>query len=369
MKILQASATVLALASTGLAGVVKRNSHSWAGSNLYFLQGLSDADQTAYINTLASDGAKVLRLWVNAQKSGACDKQSKIVNSVPALETTIGRYNNATLDALDKVLVKMAAKGIKALISPHDANMICGANGSDDPYCSTWGPGYFYEVQDAFNAYDNRLSFILNYQGKYSGKVWKNWKAAIMGFDLQNEPMAPKLSECTNGDVHGWVCGRAAHMRTVLGAQNPIKIGSGGIGGDYSHGCNLLPAALNCPQLDMISVHRYAGGEANNANQWANNARSWIKQTSKLLVVEEWGVNTLTYNPVTEFPANTQDMNSVGLPWLYWQILPAKECDSSINDDSSHAFGIQLGSGTDVSTPMHQASSVTGLQDWTGVIY
>lgn len=114
---------MLALASTGLAGVVKRNSHSWAGSNLYFLQGLSDADQTAYINTLASDGAKVLRLWVNAQKSGACDKQSKIVNSVPALETTIGRYNNATLDALDKVLVKMAAKGIKALISPHDANM------------------------------------------------------------------------------------------------------------------------------------------------------------------------------------------------------------------------------------------------------
>lgn len=245
---------------------------------------------------------------------------------------------------------------------------ICGANGSNDPYCTTWGPGYFYEEQDAFNAYDNRLSFILNYPRKYSGKVWKSWHAAIMAFDLQNEPMAPKLSECTDGDIHGWVCGRAAHMRAVLGAANLIKIASGGISGDYSHGCSFLPAALNCPQLDMISVHRYAGGEANNPDQWANSARSWVQQTSKLICVEEWGVNTLVHNLAIEFPANTQDMNSVGLPWLYWQILPAKTCEGSINDDSSHAFGIEIGNGADIRTPLHQASRATGLQDWTGIV-
>lgn len=122
MRTVQACVTVLALASASLAGAIKRTSKSWAGSNLYFLQGLSDADQTTYINALASDGAKVLRLWVNGQTSGACEKQSRIDNSVPALENTVGVYNNATLDALDKVLVKMAAKGLKALISPHDAD-------------------------------------------------------------------------------------------------------------------------------------------------------------------------------------------------------------------------------------------------------
>jgi hypothetical protein len=74
-----------------------------------------------------------------------------------------------------------------------------------------------------------------------------------MGFDVQNEPMAPKQSECTNNDVHGWLCGRAAHMRSVLGAENAIKIGSGGIGGDYYWNCNFMQAALQCPELDMIS--------------------------------------------------------------------------------------------------------------------
>ena len=41
----------------------QRASNSWAGGNLYFLHGLGDSDQDYYINTLASDGAKVIRLW------------------------------------------------------------------------------------------------------------------------------------------------------------------------------------------------------------------------------------------------------------------------------------------------------------------
>jgi mannan endo-1,4-beta-mannosidase len=121
-----------ALASpAGPIGAEKRStSKSWAGTNLYFLQGLSDADQNTYINNLASYGAKVVRVWVNAQPGGnTCEKGSYIAKSIPALEDTIGQYNAATLDALDSVLVKLAAKGIKALISPHDANMICGSNG------------------------------------------------------------------------------------------------------------------------------------------------------------------------------------------------------------------------------------------------
>lgn len=127
------SALVLGAAASPASpiGAEKRStSKSWAGSNLYFLQGLSNADQDTYIDNLASYGAKVVRVWVNSQPGGhTCEKGSYIANSVPALEDTIGQYNKATLDALDSVLVKLAAKGIKALISPHDANMICGANG------------------------------------------------------------------------------------------------------------------------------------------------------------------------------------------------------------------------------------------------
>ena len=100
-------------------------SGSWAGTNLYFIQGLSDSDQDAYISKLASYNTKVVRVWVNGQSKG-CVKGSNIVQDIPALETTLGQYNDVTLDALDKVLVKLAAKNIKAVISPHDANSLIG---------------------------------------------------------------------------------------------------------------------------------------------------------------------------------------------------------------------------------------------------
>lgn len=100
-------------------------SPSWAGTNLYFLQGLSDSDQDAYINKLSSYNTKVVRLWVNGQSKG-CQKGSNIVQDIPQLETTLGQYNDVTLDVLDKVLVKLAANNIKSVISPHDANSLIG---------------------------------------------------------------------------------------------------------------------------------------------------------------------------------------------------------------------------------------------------
>lgn len=54
-----------------------------------------------------------------------------------------------------------------------------------DVYYARWGAGYFYEQQDAFDAYDKRLNYILNYKGLYSGQVWKNWPHAIVSFNLQ----------------------------------------------------------------------------------------------------------------------------------------------------------------------------------------
>jgi mannan endo-1,4-beta-mannosidase len=86
---------------------------------------LSDADQNAYIDKLAGYNTKVVRLWVNSQSKG-CQKGSNIVKDIPQLETTLGQYNKVTLDELDRVLVKLAAKNIKAIVSPHDANSLIG---------------------------------------------------------------------------------------------------------------------------------------------------------------------------------------------------------------------------------------------------
>ncbi|KAI1182478.1 glycoside hydrolase [Nemania serpens] len=349
----------------------RANSPSWAGSNNYFLIGLSETQQNAYIDSIASAGAKVVRLWVNGQSAGSCQKGSTVAKTIYELERSIGVYNDTVLDAIDSVLVKLAAKNIKAIISPHDAaNQF--VSGSSDPYWNRYGSGYFYEQQAAFDDYDARISHVLNYKGKSSGQVWKNWSKAIMAFDLQNEPMSTKVAECQTSAGANWVCGRAQHMRSVLGGQNPIKVSSGGIGGDISKNCNFMSAAFNCGQLDMIAVHRYAGNLASNPGEWSNSAAGYVSSAKgKLVYVEEWGVRQYqgAADATVEYPAQANDMNKVGLPWLYWQIVPTKTCNYDPKNDQSDSFSIFVGSGVDVASAMKGATQVTGLQDWKGILY
>lgn len=56
---------VLGLGSLCLnASVIeRRGSTSWAGTNNYYIHGLSAEEQTSYINALKGFGTKVIRLW------------------------------------------------------------------------------------------------------------------------------------------------------------------------------------------------------------------------------------------------------------------------------------------------------------------
>ncbi|KAI0138633.1 glycoside hydrolase family 5 protein [Hypoxylon sp. NC0597] len=339
------------------------------GSNLYFLPGMSDQDQDAYINDLAQYGAKVVRVWVNQQFGGGhCEKGSKLQNSVPQLETTLGKFNDQTLDAVDKVVNKLAQKGIKAIISPHDANSLLG-DYRKDVYSQKWGKSSFYTSQDAFDAYDRRIEHILNYTGKYSKKQWKSWGDAIMAFDLQNEPMSPDTSVCKSNDSKGWLCGRAKKFRSVLGADNKIQIATGGIGGDISHDCTFIKAATQCKEIDLIAVHRYGGSEGSNPGQWSGGAKEWISQSGgKLVFIEEWGVDTGSNNPKTELLAQANDINKAGIPNLYWQFLPKKTCSYDPSKDSGDKFGIFVEGDTDIAAVMKGASNANAAQDWSKVV-
>lgn len=123
----------------------------------------------------------------------------------------------------------------------------------NDIYGTTYGAGYFYEKQEAYDAYDNRLRAILNYKGKYSGKVWKDWSSAIMAFDLQNEPYSAKTEECNYSQAATWACGRAKTIRSTVGSGSTIKVATGGFGGDISHGCTFASGAASCPDIDIIA--------------------------------------------------------------------------------------------------------------------
>ena len=55
--------SALAAASANASVLHKRASNSWAGTNNYFIQGLSSEEQDSYISTLKGFGVKVLRVW------------------------------------------------------------------------------------------------------------------------------------------------------------------------------------------------------------------------------------------------------------------------------------------------------------------
>lgn len=260
-----------------------------------------------------------------------------------------------------------------------------------DIYYETFGLSAFYVDQAAFDAYDARLSHILNYQGAYSGKVWKEWPEAIASFNLQvtttnqpqslaasgtltdrppssqNEPMTPDPSVCQGGDAQGWLCGRATHLRDELGPDSPIIVSTGGVGGDFSHQCTFVAAVTQCDAVDAISVHRYASVPGN----WDLVLDDWLTQANgKLVYLEEWGIDASRYDRATAFPQEVRTMNSVGFPSMYWQILPAAvdECPYDPANDGD-PFGIFTDSNVDLAGPMNAATEVTAAQDWTGIIY
>ncbi|KAI1265209.1 glycoside hydrolase family 5 protein [Xylariaceae sp. FL1019] len=370
--------SLLALGALALHSSVASPLHStraaattWMGTNLYYLQGLSETDQDSYINTLADYGVKVVRVWANAQPgNGECVKGSKSATSVPAFETSIGTYNYATLDALDLVINKLAQKGMKVVISPHDGNSLIG-DYRKDVYYDNWGADGFYTNSDARSAYKNRIDAMVNYQGKTSGKVWKDWTDAILAFDLQNEPMCADTSLCQNNDKAGWLCDIALAMRISLGGENPIKIATGSVGGDASNNCITISAATNCGQIDIIAAHKYAGPQSSNGGQWSNSASSWLSASNgKLVFIEEWGANSALASQSSDLPAQAADIDAGGIPNLYWQFLPPQNSACPYdpkNDDGDH-FGVYVGGDVDIKSAVQKANSATAKQDWSAIV-
>ena len=131
---MKTSNVITALASLALSAngtpLKRGGSSSFAGTSLYFLQGLSADAQKSYLSALADGGAKTIRLWLSDQPGGgSCVKGSVSQTGAPEFEETIGTYNWDTIDLLDQSLVYVQEAGLKAIISPHDGNKLNGPNG------------------------------------------------------------------------------------------------------------------------------------------------------------------------------------------------------------------------------------------------
>ncbi|KAK0637849.1 hypothetical protein DIS24_g10419 [Lasiodiplodia hormozganensis] len=272
---------ITSILTTALAGALvtasssptihKRDAAPWAGSNLYFLHALPIEEQERYINTLAGWGVKVIRLWVTGLPGG-CIKGSPNTTAIPHLEpTTVGTYDTTVLAALDATLALLHSAGLKAIISPHDAGQIAGANGCD-AYCAKYGnQTAFYTSAQGIQDYDARLAVVLGYESPaFGGRKWGELSEVVMAFDVQNEPMIDAVGLLEEGDPGDWAEDWAYFIT-----------------GDAS----ILKAVEEA-------------------------------DPRKEVVIEEWGVAA---DSEDGFNTQVEVFNDAGVPWLYWQVVPGKD--------------------------------------------
>ncbi|TAQ86447.1 hypothetical protein B7494_g5223 [Chlorociboria aeruginascens] len=311
--------------------------------------------------------------------TSTCTKSSDST-LLPNYEVTIGQYNDVTLDAIDAVLFQFCAAGIKAIISPHDANLLppngttVGYNGIDI-YGTTYGTSYnFYTNATAAEQYDARLASILNYKSPRFHKRWADLDEVILAFDLQNEPIIASPDLLTGNDPTNWLCSRASALKSIPHSSK-ILVATGGVGGSqYSgHEYNLLAKALACPAIDIMSVHGYM----TLASQWAfffPALRDQAVAAGKLIMVEEWGVSTQSGSESVEVQAEVFEES--GVPWLYWMTILGKSVDQNCTtadgacchvglSASPYDYEISLTSPRANWTDLyHNASATIAAQDW-----
>lgn len=158
----------------------------------------------------------------------------------------------------------------------------------------------------------------------------KDLHEVILAFDLQNEPLIASPYLLSANDPSSWLCNRAKTLRSVLGSSK-VKIATGGIGGsEYSgHEYNLLPAALNCADIDIMSIHGYMSTET----QWTPYVSALCEQSArsgKLCFIEEWGVGTGTGDDSVAVQAAL--FNEWGVPWVCPVVSsPPRSCDPRTN--------------------------------------
>jgi len=311
---------------------------SWAGSSLYYAPGLYQNDQEFLFSNLQQNGFKVLRVWLDGQ-STATTKGTNI-QSYPDLEpNTVGTFDDTVLELVDNLMLTAHQYGVKLMISMHSWNALAGG----DAYARWWGTGDFYEVQAAFDAFDNRLRHILNHNHTTLGQPWSELSDYIFAFEAENEAMIGNGQDYIAAHQY-WQCDRATTIKSVLGDNSGILVTTGG---ESWLDESMQPDWFSCDALDVIAIHAYGPGDFDQGKisgyvQQATNA-------GKMLIFQEWGAcyfNTDNNNCPSGSPLdpNTRAQNiqnwantisSAGVPWMYWQVLP--------NNDPHYGTDYEIG--------------------------
>ncbi|KAJ7764361.1 glycoside hydrolase family 5 protein [Mycena metata] len=217
--------------------------NSFAGANNYYIYALPQADRLAILNGMQAAGMKVLRTLVTGVAAG--QKLSDNI-AVPDLEANgIGNYDDTVLNLIDQLTVDAHVRGIKLLIGMYSKNALQAG----DIYGSTFGVEGFYTNPTAINAFNQRITHILNghKNALIGNRTWNNLSAYIFGLEPQND-------RSTWQSHLSWICIAAQQIRNNVGDRNQLIFTGGG-----SAGASVQPTFFgsSCPAIDVVAIHDY----------------------------------------------------------------------------------------------------------------
>ncbi|KAF8167075.1 glycoside hydrolase family 5 protein [Mycena galopus ATCC 62051] len=313
---------------------------SFAGANNYYIYALPTADRIAILDGMQAAGMKVLRTWVTGLAAG--QKASDSI-AVPDLEANgIGDYDDTVLDLIDQLMVDANARGIKLLIGMHDVNALEGG----DVYGTTYGVEGFYTNPVAINAFNQRITHILNIHKNalLGNQPWSDLSPYIFGLEPQNE-LSDLLVESFYLANLDWICNAALQIRNNVGDPNQLIFTGGG-----SAGASVQPAFFSSScAINVVAIHDYTDGY----DSYMPSAISQAEAAGKKLIIEEWG-SLVGSGRTANLESNVAKINNYRVPWLYWE--PISNPDPHQGQD----YEIQV-DGTDWSTLLSGAESTAAL--------
>ncbi|KAJ6449376.1 glycoside hydrolase family 5 protein [Mycena sanguinolenta] len=313
--------------------------NSFAGANNYYIWALPTADRIAILDGMQAAGMKVLRTWVTGL--GAGQKASDSI-SVPDLEANgIGNYDDTVLNLIDQLMVDAHARGIKLLIGMHDVNALEGG----DIYGRTYGTEGFYTNPTAINAFNQRITHILNIHKNslLGNQPWSDLSAYIFGLEPQNEPMIFDQSFYTS---HlSWICNAALQIRNNVGDPNQLIFTGGG---SAAASVQSTFFSSSCA-INVVAIHDYTDGY----DSYMPSAVSQAQAAGKKLIIEEWG-SLIGSGRTANMQSNVAKINNYKVPWLYWELI------SNTDPHQGEDYEIQV-NGADWSTISSASESTAAL--------
>ncbi|GME50098.1 putative glycoside hydrolase family 5 protein [Neofusicoccum parvum] len=328
--------TFLASALVALGGFHQASAaQSFSGSNLYYAAGLSTDQQNTLFTKLQSAGVKVLRVWLDGTQKG-----TPLNPYGPLQGDSPDDWDDTVLERLDSLMVNAHSYGIKLQVSLHSFNAL---ESNADFYGKYYGTGDFYTNANAISQFQDRIKHVLSHVNPQTGKTWAASSEYIFAFETQNEAMNNDETKLrANGPK--WQCTMASTIKTALGA-NDILVSTGGGGWVDT---SLLDDYFSCAALDVLAIHAYGTGDLTAAKLQPFVDRA--AAAGKKLLMQEWGAcywasaNNACHSAAVlsdaERGGNVEDwagvFGGVGLPWLYWQVLP----NADPHDDWDYEIGV-----------------------------